>query len=409
MQNSAAKIVRRLRSKENLITFSNHLKNWLIAHDVDDPESQKSGITNTRAKAVMRAMDVIDDPVLNDFIQLLSLETAIRCALYDLLDDTKLGEEEGVIALSSMPAEEGLTSIPWYALIVSANAWKSNYPVVNLDPTHPPQSYSPAGQLLKRSGQFIRKQVQRSPTERDKLAMSLSIPLDEAATLDQLDASGEHIAPLPPHYRTPIPVRYPEMTRDTLQLANEDIEQVQEVTRGDPLVITEEEVGPNPTQAETPERQAPIRITRDQVAPETSSPPSPLPNSAVIVPSQTQADQTRPSFTAAVRQMFGQEELASTKLRVIVQQYPDGPGLYGLQVRVTCKGIKSHVAGTTDREGKFICELPVRIHSGLTYDIDVTWPREEGGDVERKSITLNADRTHFVIPFYRKLQAPDNA
>jgi hypothetical protein len=105
--------------------------------------------------------------------------------------------------------------------------------------------------------------------------------------------------------------------------------------------------------------------------------------------------------------MFRQEELTSTKLRVVVQKYPDGPGLYGLQVRVSCKGVRSYVAGITDRDGKFVCELPVRVESGLTYDVDVTWPREEGGETERKSITLNADRTHFILPFYRILNPPE--
>jgi hypothetical protein len=100
--------------------------------------------------------------------------------------------------------------------------------------------------------------------------------------------------------------------------------------------------------------------------------------------------------------------MKTTKLRVVVQEYPDGPGLYGLQVRVSCKGIKSYVAGTTNRDGEFLCQLPVHVHSGLTYDVDITWPREMNGEVERKSITLNADRTHFILPFYRHL-TPDAA
>jgi hypothetical protein len=106
--------------------------------------------------------------------------------------------------------------------------------------------------------------------------------------------------------------------------------------------------------------------------------------------------------------MLGHEDLTTTKLKVLVQHYPDGPGFYGLQVRVTCKGVKSYVAGTTDRDGKFVCELPVRVESGLTYDVDVIWPREEGSEVERKSITLNADRTYFSLPFYRHLEAPSS-
>jgi hypothetical protein len=131
-----------------------------------------------------------------------------------------------------------------------------------------------------------------------------------------------------------------------------------------------------------------------------------MPSSAVVVPTD-QASQSRPSLTVALRQMLQHESLGSTKLRVLVQQYPDGPGYYGLQVRVTCKGVKSYVAGTTDREGRFVCELPVRIESGLTYDVEVTWPRVEGGDIERKSITMNADRTQFTLPFYRKINPPD--
>jgi hypothetical protein len=112
------------------------------------------------------------------------------------------------------------------------------------------------------------------------------------------------------------------------------------------------------------------------------------------------------NFTESVRNTFGRKEpMATTRLRIFVQEYPDGPGLYGLQVRVTCKGIKSYVAGTTNRDGKFLCELPVRVNSGLTYDVDVTWPREMDNEIERKSITLNADRTEFNLPFYRKMNA----
>jgi hypothetical protein len=102
--------------------------------------------------------------------------------------------------------------------------------------------------------------------------------------------------------------------------------------------------------------------------------------------------------------MFGNEELKTTKLHVVVQEYPDGPGLYGLQVRVSCKGIRSYVAGTTDRQGNFVAELPVRLHEGLTYDVDVTWPRDFGGETERKAITMNADRTRFTLPFYHRSQ-----
>ena len=48
------------------------------------------------------------------------------------------------------------------------------------------------------------------------------------------------------------------------------------------------------------------------------------------------------------------------------------------------------------------------MQSGLTYDVQVTWPRDVGGDVERKSITLNADRTIFTLPFYRQINPPES-
>ncbi len=107
----------------------------------------------------------------------------------------------------------------------------------------------------------------------------------------------------------------------------------------------------------------------------------------------------------ARRPKRGRAPMATTKLRVVVQAYPDGPGLYGLQVRVGSRGIRRNVAGTTNKDGEFLCELPVQADMGLTYDVDVTWPRDYGGEVERKSITVNADRTHFVLPFYRTLKA----
>lgn len=115
--------------------------------------------------------------------------------------------------------------------------------------------------------------------------------------------------------------------------------------------------------------------------------------------------ESRPGLTVAIRQMFRSEEMTTTRLRVLVRDEPDGEGLYGLQVKVTCRGIKSFVAGTTNRDGEFVAELPVRYDEGLTYDVDVTWPRELGGESERKSITLHADRTEFALPFHHRMGA----
>jgi hypothetical protein len=191
-------------------------------------------------------------------------------------------------------------------------------------------------------------------------------------------------------------------------------ENTRQITRGEPLRITEADLaGTEPPaeedETETPprpvERMAPIRISREQVTPAPGQPPSPLPASGVVMPAST--SESKPGLTVALRQLFRSEELRSTKLRVSVKAHPDGPGLFGLQVKVTCKGIKSYVAGTTDRSGDFLAELPVRTEEGLTYDVDVTWPEEFGGETERKSITLHADRTEFTLPFHRHLKAEE--
>ena len=115
------------------------------------------------------------------------------------------------------------------------------------------------------------------------------------------------------------------------------------------------------------------------------------------------ASAARGSMLGALRQMFGpQQAMTSTRLLVTVCDRPEGSGLQGLQVRVTCRGIRSHVAGTTDADGRFMAELPVPVDKGLTYAVEVHWPRDLGGDVETKEITLNAERTRFTLPFFHQ-------
>jgi hypothetical protein len=147
-------------------------------------------------------------------------------------------------------------------------------------------------------------------------------------------------------------VRYPEVARETLHV-DPDERAAAPPQRGEPLTISEDDL----SEVSQAERMPPITITRDQVQP--STPPSPVPPTGVLMPAS--ATSSRPGLTVALRQMFGNEELKTTRLHVVVQEYPDGPGLYGLQVKVSCKGIRSYVAGTTDREGNFVAELPVRL------------------------------------------------
>jgi hypothetical protein len=396
--------LRTLRGRVELEAFAARLGDWLRRAE----DGGLSDFSESRAKALLRAANLASEATLGDFAQQMELDSSTRVALYDLLSDTGLSKETEVRDLTRLSAGGESRPILWLSLIVAAYAWRSGYPLEGLDPASPPSPNTPAGQLLRRSAQFVRRQVQRSATERDKLDRSLSQPPSGAPSLDDLNSDQTPIAPLPPHYRPPVPERYPEMASETLHVSGSEAESQPNVTVGDPLVISADEVGHNASSSGEPVRMPPITIERDQVAPGTSAPPSPMPSSAVVMPTASTDAPSRPGLTVSLRQMFGQEELTSTKLRVLVQEYPDGPGLYGLQVHVRCKGIKSYVAGTTDRDGKFICELPVRMQSGLTYDVDVTWPREEGGETELKSITLHADRTHFVLPFYRRLNPPED-
>ena len=409
MEQRASALIRTIGDTAQLETFAGRLRAWLNAELNEGDEV--TPFTPSRARALLREAGVVDDPILNDFSRLVEDEAAARVALHDLLREADLAAEDEVQHLAARPSTaDTSSSVDWLGLAVAAYAWQRQYPLQQLDPAAPPAPHTPAGQIVAHAGHFLRRQVQRSRTDRERLARRLALrPGERAQRLEDVEP-GSVTPPLPPHFRPPIPVRYPEVARETVQVEPGETEELEDqpVTRSEPLTITEEDLadgdedGESAPGSDVPEQQPPISISREQVTPH--DPPSPLPPSGVVMPAPTRGAQaaTRPGLTVALRNVFRSEELKSTKLHVIAQAYADGPGLYGLQVRVTCKGIKSHVAGTTNREGHFIAELPVRLEEGLTYDVDVTWPRDLGGDTERKSITLNADRTEFRLPFYRR-------
>ena len=413
---SATKLIQTI-DNQHLALFAQRLRDWLIAASVhDDQETavstqpSTSVFTESRAKALLKGTNAVDDATLHDFAKLVEQETAVRLALYDIIKNSGLEDNEEVLALattSNAASQDSIANlqspISWLSLSMAAFAWKSGYPLNQLDPATPPEPYSPAGQAVKRTAHFLRQQIQRSATERDKLARKLGFSEtavdNKTPDLNNLQAT-EVQPPLPPYYRPPIPVNYPEVSRNTVSI--DDNEPVNEPTpspsRSASITITEDDLNPAPLPGNVT-RMPSIRITTDQVYQ-----PTPPPSGSTQVVTPNSGAQAYTNFTESVRQTFGRKEpMGTTKLRVLVQEYPDGPGLYGLQVHVTCKGIKSYVAGTTNRDGKFLCELPVRVNSGLTYDVDVTWPREMNNEIERKSITLNADRTEFNLPFYRAM------
>lgn len=414
MSDHARELIRSLATNHQPSLFATRLRNWLLSEPgaEGDELTEYNEYSESRARALLRAAHAVDDPTLSDFARLVDSDEGLRVALHDLVQSTELASEEEVKALAAVSARTTQADAPqiqWLSLILAAFAWQRGYPLAQLDPSSPPERYSPAGQVVGRAAAFLRQQIQRGATERSRIARRLAPRSgDAAAALEEMQTESA-IAPLPPHFRLPVPVRYPEVSRETLSINPDEEAEQPVVTRGEALVITEEDI-PDERQDEEqpPERGEPIRmpairISREQVQPpQSSQPPSPMPSSAVVMPTNT--TESRPGLAVSLRQMFGSENLTSTKLRVVAQEYPDGPGLFGLQVKVTCKGIKSYVAGTTNRQGHFLAELPVREGEGLTYDVDLTWPRELGGETERKSLTLHADRTEFTLPFYVRLE-----
>lgn len=407
MHEAAMNLIRRLQQDWQVDIFASKLTQWLM--EEAQPDGGSKEFTSSRAKALLRSNEQLEESLLRDFNSLVQHPPAAKVALYELIKETRLVQLPEVEALIPRRSSDGSETTNWLTLILAAYCRKGNYPLFQLDPSSPPDIYTPAGQAVHRSVNFIRKQVQLSATERDQLVRRLSEAPSGVLSLDELQVEDQTVAPLPPHFRPPIPERYPEISSETVHIDEDDLEESPAITVGDPLVVTEDEVNNRQIESGETTRMPPITIDREQIQQSSRQPPSPLPNSAVVMPAPSTRTQSRPNLSMALKNVFSQEVLKSTKLMVIVQDYPDGPGLYGLQVKVTCKGIKSYVAGTTDREGKFICELPVREQSGLTYDVAVTWPRSEGGTVESKSITLNADRTRFSLPFYRQLDPPGDS
>lgn len=403
MQELATKLIQTFPDLPHLLAFAQRLLPWLL-HDLN-ASSGEAAFGDSRAKALLRAADLLDDPTRHSFMRLMEGETAVRLALHNLLSETGLADNEEIKALAATTAASAagvaptamadnlpISQSPWLALAIAAYAWKSEYPVEQLDPASPPDPYSPAGQVLKRAAYFLRQQVQRSATERDKFGRQLAHnPAAGAApALQAMPAASQTIAPVPPHFRPPIPVRYPEVARETVRIeTNEQRDGAAPAQRSAPLTITESDLAPAQPQ---PTRMPSLKISADQIPAESVRRQPPTPRQPA-----------RPARRTSSRGRSKKEPLKTTKLRVVVQEYPDGPGLYGLQVHVNAQSLRSSVSGITNRDGRFLCELPVYAHSGLTYDVDIIWPQQFGGHNERKSITLHADRTEFTIPFYQRL------
>ena len=396
MHEPTQNLIRAFPDSKHMTAFAGNLFEWLCRELSPNGEP----LSESRARALLLSANVLDEPTRNGFSQVVESDYGMRLALYDLLSESGLSDNEIVTSLasarSSLPADASHVDPVWLSLAVAVFAWRSDFLLDGLDPASPPDPYSPAGQVLKRAAHVIRLQVQRSATERDKLGRKLAY--GGTPTLDSLSRDPA-LAPLPPYYRPPVPVRYPEYAPGIQVNPDESEPSQQAPARGESIQIDAEEVaGSQPAAGSLPVTQPPLRIDASQVEPAARGQ---SPN--VVMPNATTRVNTGSTSSSRLRGR-AKGPMKSTKLRVLVQEYPDGPGLYGLQVRVASSAIRNYVAGTTGKDGEFLCEVPVPLDGGSTYDIDVTWPRDFGGDVERKSITLNTDRTTFVLPFYRKMK-----
>lgn len=354
-------------------------------------------MADSRAQALLRAMNVADETLLSDFESRMLDSKRMRVALYDLLDSAEMDPP------TQLTSSDSLTTAGWLRLAVGAYAHKVGFPVSELDPANPPTQFSPAGQVIHRASDWARRQVQRSATERDKIARKLAY--DGSTTA--LAATASTAAPEPA--RGNVPVTHFEFN-DDVSISADDVVSNTDVTAA-PSVSQPAAAQSGSLRITDDDLEQPIDITLGEsrtvprVAGANSADGQNLRQAlAENLPElRDAAIATASALGNAVRAQFRSETLTPIRLRVEVYDKPNGARLPSVQVTISCKGVKGNIAGTTNNNGVFAVELPVRAKEGLTYHADVTWPLSLGGQTERKSVTLSQNRTEFLLTFYRNL------
>ncbi|MGB1251434.1 MAG: hypothetical protein ACPG8W_12505 [Candidatus Promineifilaceae bacterium] len=401
-------------SDEALDATANGLATWLA-------QENGASVTESRTKALLLAMNALDETTLNDFRRVMGNAATVRIALVELVGS-------GELKVSSFrPAPSSQSATPsWLALALMAYAYKLDYPVENLDPGSPPNQFSPAGQVVHQTAAWLRAQVLRSATERDKLARALAYVASETGRVEQ--ETGRKSTPVT---RSSVPVRYFEHNEPVAIDPNRPLPQpsTSAIERGVPIEITIEDVptAPTPTPLRI-EAEPAIRIVGEsRVVPRPAGQQSSLSRAAQRASdAAAQAAQavrenvTRENVQRAVNTAVDSADRAfdnmrrnagppvpntgrRTRLLVSVMDYPNGHPLPAVQIGVRVKGSKKEVAGTTNDSGLFRCSVPVKHGAGVTYEVTCHWPHGFGGNRERKRITLNAERTEFELAFYSRL------
>ncbi len=381
--------------------------------------AQDSGaMPESRARALLLMTSALDEVTVRDFQRVMENTTAQRVAVAELLDaiaDNRR-QSETPDFLAAVP-HQNTTLEGWFAPAVTIFALKVGFHVEDLDPSSPPNSFSPAGQVVHQTAAWVRGQVTRQATERDKLARKLAFrpSASQPAAVDSQQ----------PAVRPTIPVRYFEHN-DPIEI---DRTEASETTLDIPPAPP---VAPVPTTPSLPagvRRGEPLRLDRSEVMPEDEirivgetiqvprpqAPPSRTERAAQWVRETVTTENAHRLVDAAASQIDSVVETVRTstassgqptarvRLKVSVMDYPNGHPLPALQVSIRYQGSRREVAGATDHDGQFIVSLPTKEGPGLTYEVTVQWPREFGGKKEMKRVTVHAERAEFDLPFYSRL------
>jgi hypothetical protein len=402
MDKKVIKLVKQIRD-EQLAALAAQVAAGVGADSGTMPES--------RARALLLMTSALDEVTVRDFQRVMEAAGAQRVALAELLEAVD-NEQLTVISMALRPIE----SASWLATAITIFAHKVGFHVEDLDPSSPPSQFTPAGQVVHQTAAWVRGQVTRQATERDKFARRLAFVAPVGG--DQNAGNSQQ-----PTVRPTIPVRYFEFNEPLAVDPNEPI--VNEppavpplpsapsslpagVRRGEPLRLDRSEIMPEDE----------IRIVGESVrVPRPQAPPSRTERAAqwvretvttenahrLVDAAATQID----SVVESVRSNVGSTDrpTARVRLKVTVMDYPNGHPLPALQVAIRYQGSRREVAGATDHDGQFIVSLPTKEGPGLTYEVTVQWPREFGGKKEMKRVTVHPERSLFELPFYSRLIA----
>ena len=85
MQNAALELIQLIPDSNHLSFLSERLLVWLVT-DLNRSDESVPDFTESRARALLRASDLLDDPTRHSFERLMYQETRLRIALHNLLD-----------------------------------------------------------------------------------------------------------------------------------------------------------------------------------------------------------------------------------------------------------------------------------------------------------------------------------